>query len=257
MYTKNKLTEDIRSLGVKPGDLLTVHTSLKSIGEIDPGERTPAHTFIDALRDCVPQGILMMPALTFKNIREEPVFNLRTTMPCIGAVPCTAVTLANEAVDRGDDCCIRSVQPSHSVVAFCKNAREFVEADRHTDTRTPLEGCFGKLYHMGGKILLVGVTLKACTFIHVADECFDPDPTGTFMDVTVTDYDGSTFVHRRRITRGPSGVTFPRYTDPIAAAGGITFGKVGDADAMLVDARICFDTVIAMRTKETKAAALG
>ena len=35
MFTENDLIYDIRALGIEEGDLLTVHTSLKAIGEID------------------------------------------------------------------------------------------------------------------------------------------------------------------------------------------------------------------------------
>jgi aminoglycoside N3'-acetyltransferase len=49
MFTEKNLICDIRALGIEDGDLLTVHTSLKSIGEIDGNGKSGAEVVIDAL----------------------------------------------------------------------------------------------------------------------------------------------------------------------------------------------------------------
>ena len=138
MFSEKDIICDIRALGIEDGDLLTVHTSLKAIGEIDGQGKSGAEVVIDALRACVSKGILMIPAHTYQNIRDVPVFDIRRTMPCIGTLPCVAVEMANRAVDMGDKTCVRSMQVSHSVVAFGENAYEFVECDRYVRTRTPM-----------------------------------------------------------------------------------------------------------------------
>ena len=85
MYTQSQLTCDVRALGVRPDDVITVHTSLKAVGAIDAAGSTGADIFIDAMRAAVPEGLLLIPTHTFRNIREDgPVFNVRSTMPCIG-----------------------------------------------------------------------------------------------------------------------------------------------------------------------------
>ena len=250
MYTKESLMNELIAMGIRSDDLLTVHTSLRAVGEIDPAGRTGAHVMIDALRDCVSDGLLVIPSHTFRNIREDgQVFNIRKTMPCIGTLPCVAVELANQAVDSGDFTCIRSMHVSHSVVAFGKSAREFTEADRYTKTRTPITGSYGKLYHMGGKILLLGVDLSRNTFIHMVDECIDDTVYGSVV-IEVTDYDGTVGQREELITRGPAAASFVRYQQPLEAAGAIVHGKIGDASSMLVDARKCFETVMRIRRSE-------
>ena len=209
MFTQKELINDIRALGIKDDDLLTVHTSLKAIGEIDGQGKSGAETVIEALRSCVSDGILMIPAHTYQNIREVPIFDIRRTMPCIGTMPCVAVEMANKAFDEGDRTCVRSMQVSHSVVAFGKNAYEFVECDRHVNTRTPMAGCYGKLYYEGGKILLLGVDLSRNTYIHAIDEHIDATVYGATA-VTVTDYDGQSWVQEELLTKGPAAATFVR-----------------------------------------------
>ena len=253
MYTQSQLTCDVRALGVRPDDVITVHTSLKAVGAIDAAGSTGADIFIDAMRAAVPEGLLLIPTHTFRNIREDgPVFNVRSTMPCIGTAPCVAVIRANRAVDAGETTCVRSLHVSQSVAAFGSGAREFVRADRLSHTRTPMTGSYGRLYDAGGKILLVGVDLTRNTFIHAVDEYIDATVYGSSV-ITVTDYDGASWAHEELITRGPAAATFNRYQTALEDAGALVHGHVGDAPAMLVDARGCFETVLKIRRGEENA----
>ena len=254
MYTMQDLEKDIRQIGVVSSDTLTVHTSLKSIGKIDDTQKSGAEVLIDALKNSVSDGILMIPSHTYANIRETPVFDIRKTRPCIGTLPCVAVELANEAYDKGDMTCVRSMQVSHSIVAFGKDAYEFAACDRSTKTRTPMAGCYGNLYRRNGKILLIGVGLNKNTFIHMVDEFLDYDcgkrlPDGTTY-IHITDYDGTQWEQERILTYGPGAADFERYATALQQANAITYGKVGDADAMLIDAKKCFDTVLTIRKNE-------
>ena len=254
IYTQKDLEKDIIQMGVKSTDVLTVHTSLKAIGKIDDSQKSGAEVVLDALKNSVSEGILMIPSHTFRNIRETPVFDIQNTMPCIGTLPCIAVKLANQAYRAGDKTCVRSMQVSHSVVAFGKDAYAFTECDRTTKTRIPIEGCYGKLYHQNGKILLIGVGLNTNTFIHMVDEYYDYKcNSGVLHDTTwihVIDYDGTEWEQERLGTWGPAAISFLRYEDSLKEAGALTYGKIGDADAVLIDARKCFDVVISVRRNE-------
>ena len=242
MYTEQTLTEQIRALGVKETDTLVVHTSLKAVGEIEAGEKRPAVVLIDALRAVVPNGLLLVPSFTFLNIREEgPFFDVRHTKPCIGGMPCAAVEMANEAYDKGDETVIRSLNPSHSVVAFGKNARAYVADDAKAETPFPAFGSYGKMMTEGGKILFIGAPLSTNSFIHALDEAIEPTGVHSPMDVTVTDYEGKT--HARRAARCQGSSQYPLYLPYLEEAGAVTYGKVGDADAILIDALLCTEVV--------------
>ena len=251
MYTQVQLVEQIKQLGIIETDYVTVHLSLKSVGAIDTSEKTGADVFIDALKACVPDGLLVIPAHTYKSTMEEHVFHIESTMPCIGIVPTVAVKRANQAYKIGDENCVRSFHPSHSVVAFGKNATKFTAEDRFASTPMPSFGCYRKLYQYGAKILLVGVGLNNNTFIHMVDEYFAPEELGPEFGVTCIDYEGKHHMRTMRSCRGPSRC-YPQYQPILDAAGALTYGKIGDANVILCDARKTFEAILKAKNEGFK-----
>ena len=68
MHTEATLAADLRRLGIRPGDLVMVHASLKAIGPVDGGARA----VVDALRAAVgPEGTLMGYASWDRSPYEE------------------------------------------------------------------------------------------------------------------------------------------------------------------------------------------
>lgn len=65
MTERERLAQDLGALGVKPGDAVLVHSSMKALGtSLAPEE------VIDTLQEAVGEnGTLLMPALTYENVR--------------------------------------------------------------------------------------------------------------------------------------------------------------------------------------------
>ncbi len=247
MYNQERLLKDIKALGINERDILTVHTSLKSVGEIDEGPcSSKAETLILALKESVKKGLLLIPSHTYSNIRQVPVFDVRNTMPCIGGVPCAAVEMANRAYEKGDTTCVRSMHVSHSVVAFGEKAVEYVKDDSKAQSPVPMFGSYGKLFTYGGKILFVGTKLSNNTFMHMVDEYVQPEGMSAPYEITAIDYEGKETKRIARNCQGPSAkyVGYQPYLDEVGA---IVYGKIGDADCMLVDAKKCFEVTVKYR----------
>lgn len=243
MYTKNDLLRELRALGIGPGDTLMVHTALRAVGEIDPAGKTTAEVYIDALREAVGEdGLLLIPAHTWANVRNDgEVCDLRETMPCIGAVPTAAVKLACLAQKGGGAECLRSHHPTHSVVAFGRESRAYVENDRYATTPTPWNGSFGKLYARGGKILLTGVDQGRNTFFHAVDEWLDIDDRilAEPAQLSVRDYDGTLRpqpIHRHKRSMSHF---FMNYEPYLLHTGAVKLGRLGDAVVRVCDAVAC------------------
>lgn len=65
---KNNIVADLTQLGLKQGDVVIVHTSLKSIGYVCGG----AQTVIEALIEVVTsEGTIVMPTQSWKNLDPE------------------------------------------------------------------------------------------------------------------------------------------------------------------------------------------
>ena len=242
MFTEQELTEHVQALGVSSTDTLVVHTALKSSGEIKSIGKRPAVALIDALREAVKDGLLLIPAFTYANVREVPIFDVRNTMPCIGGVPTAAVEMANQTHNTALRSPIRSLHPTHSVVAFGNRASDYVADDAKATTPFPIFSSYGKMIHGGGKLLFIGAPLTSNSFIHAVDEYLEPDGVHSHSFVTVTDYEGNQTKRGVARCQGPS-ARYHLYEPYLRVANAITYGKVGNADSALIDARLCAEVV--------------
>ncbi len=136
---------------------VTVHCSLKAIGEIEGG----ADTFLSALRESFTRdgGLLVIPTHTW----DTRHLDLREPKTCIGVLPTIAASHADA---------VRSRHPSHSVAVFGERAKAegFVAGDETVDSPTSPCGSYGRLYDEDGYIFLVGVGQEKNTFIHCVEE---------------------------------------------------------------------------------------
>jgi len=155
----SQLAAGLRRLGIRAGDTLLVHTSIKGLAA--PG-LTP-DDIIHALTEVLtPEGTLLVPALSYSTVtRENPVFSLKDTPACIGALPERFRTAFAQC---------RSVHPTHSVCGWGRDALALTK-DHFRDT-TPVgrHSPFMRLPERGGKILMLGCGLRPNTFMHGVEE---------------------------------------------------------------------------------------
>ncbi len=239
VYTKSDLLKQLAEMGIVRTDTITIHSSLRAIGPTEDGARG----LIEALRESVADGLLLIPAHTYKNINETPLYDVRETLPCIGTLPKVAVELANEAADSGDTTVRRSLHPSHSVVAFGARAREFVAGDAYVTTAMSSEGCYARLRVERAKILLAGVDLTKNTFFHYLDEIMRGSYKTRDRHVTVVDYDGNRTERNVLDTYGRSSF-YERYHSILDEACALTYGRLGDAQVIICDAAKAFDAIL-------------
>ena len=187
MTTKKEIFEFLEKAGIKRNDTVLIHTSMKSIGEVEGG----CDGIIDSFCDYLKEGLFIVPTHTWANVNEEnPVYNVKTTKPCIGALP-TVATFRKDG--------FRSLHPTHSVCAFGKNAENFVKGEEKCTTPCPKNSVWARLYDVGAKIILIGVGLNRNTYIHAIDEMLNLE--GRLSEpfpLSIIDYNGKEYKTRFR-----------------------------------------------------------
>lgn len=157
-YNKQQLKDQLESMGLKGDETILIHSSMKSIGEVDGG----ADTVLDAWMEYFKDGLLLLPTHTWKTVNaDNPVYNPYTTPSCVGL-------LTNMFMKR--DGVIRSLHPTHSMSGYGKNAAEYLAGEEYNNTPCTPGGCYDRLKEVGGKVLLVGVGHERNTYIHSVEE---------------------------------------------------------------------------------------
>jgi aminoglycoside 3-N-acetyltransferase len=222
-----RISDDLRALGLQPGGLLLVHSSLGSMGRVPGGPETVIRGLLTALG---PDGTLLLPALTYEFVTlKNPVFDSRTTPCCVGAIP---------EHFRTREGTLRSVHPTHSVCGLGPLAADLL--DRHKSDTTPCgpSSPFRLLPEFDGQILMLGCGLRPNTSMHSLEETVVPeylfDPAITY---TISDESGTT-IRKDYTPHGFHG--WEQRYDRIGALmdpDALRTGQVAGAESHLLDAR--------------------
>lgn len=231
MYSKDDLMKAIKNIGIKPTDTLLIHSSMKAIGNVENG----GDTVIDAFMEYMQDGLLIFPTHTWAQINNSyNVFYPETEPSCVGI-------LSNLFMKRPN--VIRSLHPTHSVAAYGADALEYVKGEENCETPCAREGCWGKLYDRGAKILFLGCDLKSNTYLHGVEEWYDiPNRlTETYIPLKIAMPDGTimdrpSYRHNFPAGKGNISHNYDKMLEPFIYKGVANQGFIGDADSVLCDA---------------------
>ncbi|PUU93679.1 AAC(3) family N-acetyltransferase [Halanaerobium sp.] len=229
MYTKNDLIKDFKEIGIDPEGTLLVHSSMKSVGEVEGR----ADTVIDAFMDYMKDGLLVFPAHSWsEENNEDNIFNPKTEKSCVGIL--TNIFRKREGV-------LRSLHPTHSLAAYGKDAEEFISGEEKVDTPCPRNGCYGKLYDRNAQILFLGCTLKSNTFIHGVEEWNQiPNRLGekpVEYKIITGDKIIKAPVHPHQAPVKDVSKNYDKLREPLLEKNICRTGKIGDAESYLCQAK--------------------
>ena len=230
-----KLTQDLRDLGIRSGDVVFVHISFSRLGHVVGGPTT----LIRALEAAVgPEGTLMMPAystggLPYNWVIRSPVFDVRQTPSDVGVVP---------EVFRLQSSTIRSLHPTHSVCAKGRAASALIDGHRKAIRPFGVGTPFMRMAQFKGKGLLLGAQLRNFTTLRIIEDYMGDDyPIGVYCSepysIEVIDYSGTratvqTLVPDPKWSRRRDGnLLLPG----LKRLGDIREGSVGNAPTLLID----------------------
>lgn len=176
LCTRESLTDELRNLGVKPGEILLVHSSLKSLGWVCGG----AETVVLSLLECLGEdGTLVVPTHTGDNsdpadwecppVPKDWWPTIRASIPAYD--PRTSRTRAmgviSETVQTWPGA-VRSLHPQTSFAAVGRHATPLL-FDHALDCRLGEHSPLGRLEVANARVLLLGVGFDTCTAFHLAE----------------------------------------------------------------------------------------
>lgn len=239
IHTRPEIARDLTGLGVQDGDILLVHSSLRSIGWVPGAALAVTQALLDAVG---PEGTLVVPAQTGENanpagwsrppaprewwpvIREHtPGFDpARTPSSSMGAVAEQVRTWPGAR---------RSNHPQTSFAALGRQAEDVVavhDLDSQCGERSPL----GALERLGARVLLLGATFGSCTAFHLAEYRLDLPPMTTHGAAVLRPDGGREWVTFEDVDLDED--DFDRIGEHLLTTGGVSSGRVGDAVSHLV-----------------------
>jgi aminoglycoside 3-N-acetyltransferase len=229
-----RIADDLLVIGVHPGGVLLVHSSLSALGHVSGGAETVIRGLLRALGD---EGTLLMPALSYERVTfQHPVFDVRHTPSNVGTISEHFRTRPGTR---------RSIHPTHSVCGVGPLVDTLL-GDHHLDN-TPCgpHSPFHRLRHYGGQILMLGCGLKPNTSMHAVEELVEPPYLfGPPLSYQLTLADGSM---QHKIYRTHGFAEWQQRYDRVADVldqNDFKYGTVLAAGVFLLDATRFWDAVL-------------
>lgn len=237
MYTKEDLKAYLRDMGLKHTDAVMVHSSMKSIGEVEGR----ADTVVDAFMEYFGEGMFMTPVHTWAQMSEQyNIFDPVNEDGCVGIIP--NIFYKREGV-------FRSLHPTHSIAAYGRGAKEYVKGEEDVTTPCAPGGCWDRLRTIDAKILLVGVNHVKNTYIHAVEEALNVPERLTEqpvqMKIVMPDGSMKNVAMHRHYNRHTAHISesFEKLSKAFTECGAARPVKFGAADSILCDTRKVYEVV--------------
>lgn len=233
-----ELTRQFKQTGLKQGDTVLIHSSLKSFGYVEGGAGTVVRSLMDTVGD---EGTLLVPTLTGSredSAAKPPVFDVSRTPCWTGIIPETVRTMKGAR---------RSLHPTHSVAAIGR-LNEFLTSG-HENSKSPCDESspYYKNALVKGYIMLAGVDQESNTSIHSCEEIADvPYHLQTnAVQISMTDYDGKKiFVTNRLHNWDKPATDFNKLEELFEKKGIMKKYRIGNSMIRLINACDMLDLTI-------------
>ena len=242
VVTKADILEGLSEIGVRPGDVLLVHSSLSRLGDVEGG----VDIVIDALLEAVGSaGTIVMPAYpmpghTLPYVQTDPLFDPRRT-------PATSGRISDTFWRRPG--VLRSLHPTHSAAAYGPKAEYLVQD--HEKGRNPFgkESPYQKVIELDGRILQLACPWFIISSFHIPEVACPEFPLTVYLPdlypVRYLDWDG---VEHTALTEVHDPAMFStgvhldkeieaRVFNDLIQGGIMRIGSIGQAKLHLLDAR--------------------
>lgn len=155
--TRDDTAAALRELGLRSGDIVFLHSSLRSMGTVDGGSDAVVDAFLEVLGS---KGTLAVPVFTFCHGKNDnPVFDPEQDPSEVGRITESVRTRAGAK---------RSRHLVHSVAAIGCHADEITAVQ--SASAWAGDGPFWQFFWLDAYIMVLGVPYLRCTFFHVIEQ---------------------------------------------------------------------------------------
>lgn len=163
-YGAEDVKRFLERIGVQRGDTLMLHSSWQPLNGFSG---SPAQ-FCGALREHLgPEGLLVMPSLTYHNMSSAEF--LAGGKPMDARRSPSAMGLLTEVFRRNKDV-VRSLSPTHPLLAWGKYAQDFIADHEKTDRPFGPQSPFAQLLERNAILLCLDVGFSSITFTHFVED---------------------------------------------------------------------------------------
>lgn len=250
--SEEDLTRDLLDCGfVKPGDIVMVHSSLSSIGQVIGGPETVCRVFMNVLTET---GTLLMPSYyqseaILKMIKKGILVDLRTAKSTMGKLTETFRTIPGVK---------RSSHPFSSVCAWGRYSKELTSGHENSPYICGPGSPFAQLIERSGKYMGIGIDIRVIALYHVLEENWSDfpigvhypkpfiiqyiDPCGKLIERELIILDPD--VAKNRIDQEAGGAWIRRWLTHYMRSQGILHEfKLGQSTTWIVDAKSFYDEI--------------
>ena len=247
--TRASLAVDLQRLGLKPGMVVLVHTSLSALGWVSGGPVAVIQALMDAL---TPEGTLMMPSHSGdlsdpKEWSNPPVPDhwkqiIRDTMPAYDPRITPTRGLGRVAeLFRTFPGVVRSGHPCVSFAAWGAQA-QFLTENHSLNWSLGEDSPLARLYDLDGYVLLLGARHDSNTSIHLAQYRVEGVYPAIKQGAPITQDGQRRWVEYDDISLETDG--FEEIGKSFQDAGGIHAGRVGSAESQLMRQQALVDHAV-------------
>jgi aminoglycoside 3-N-acetyltransferase len=257
MHTRLQIDNDLRSLGIAPGDVVMAHASVRTLGEIAGG---PDEIHL-ALKDALgAEGTLLMYAGCPRYVDEVGRGTLSPQQEAEVLEKLPAFDADTARSDRSNGTLVEFLR-TYPGSRVNRHVARFVAWGRHVEylfSHQPWNYAFGRdsalerFLELDGKILLLGSDHDTVTFLHYAEHIADiPDKRIARFKVPIAENGVRVWRDMEEVNTAGDGAHanwpdrfFARIVDSHLAASANRGGRVGSGECYLIRASDLLDFAI-------------
>ncbi len=248
-YDAKALHHVLTNMGIQQNDVVMVHASLRA----NSGFTGKPKEIINVLKELVGEnGMLVMPSMTYTDSSKA---YLSRGKPLKVARSPSHMGLLSEVFRRNRET-IRSMSPTHPLLASGKKAAWFIDGHERQQSPFNSESPFARLLNLSGKIICIDTTFESITFTHFVEDHIKEDlPIALYeedvMQGEVIDAQGKSFFVPVNVLSDEARKSRreERLIKEMKKQGLLKYRRIGNTKLLLVECKAFVDCVEKMVTR--------